>query len=532
MGIEEIKQLKTKLHNLGQRKRTLSHIEEFFRYTEKKPLSGKKILIYAGIGHMYISYFEILLYHLLTKKGYEVDYLIYDEQVPINELITKKVIETKGKKKYWNEEVKRAKQLLKSANINYQYINSQRPEVKQDMSLISSDLDTILSYKKDGINLGEIVKGTMFRYYKSLKFEDDATEIAKKFLYTALSNYYEIKTRCEKTEYNQILFSHGIYVTWEPIAKYCKKNKISFVAYDRAKTKNSININWNQVAPDWSFDSAWNRYSDRLLSSEEEGQVHVYLKDRELQANDVYAYNFSERSNNIAKLKNQLGISQKAKVLTLFTNVIWDAANVSRDIAFENPLECIAQTINTYKDRKDVHIVIRTHPAEKIIGTEERYSELVKNLLNKKVPNNVTIIEPEMAINSFSVIDLSDIGIVNTSTVGLEFALLGKPVILISETHYRNKGFTYDVNSRKQYLNTLEKLLDKIELMPNQIELARKYFFMMMFKYQHFLPMNYTNGIFQNYKYSNIEKIPQDHELFFILNQLENKNSKDFLFWP
>ena len=115
-------------------------------------------------------------------------------------------------------------------------------------------------------------------------------------------------------------------------------------------------------------------------------------------------------------------------------------------------------------------------------------------------------IEPEMAVNSFSVIDISDIGVVNTSTVGLEFALLGKPIILISETHYRNKGFTYDVNSKENYFSTLSNLILKTDLKEKSETLAEKYFYMMMFKYQHQVPLYYeSNGKFKKYTYDNID---------------------------
>jgi hypothetical protein len=67
----------------------------------------------------------------------------------------------------------------------------------------------------------------------------------------------------------------------------------------------------------------------------------------------------------------------------------------------------------------------------------------------KALPANISIIEPEDNINFFSVLELSDIGVGYTSTVGLEMAIEGKPVILISETHYRDKVFTHDTIVKK-----------------------------------------------------------------------------------
>jgi CDP-glycerol glycerophosphotransferase (TagB/SpsB family) len=326
--------------------------------------------------------------------------------------------------------------------------------------------------------------------------------------------------------------SHGIYTTWEPIVEFCQKEKIDFVCYDRAKTKNHINININQNSPNWDFTTAWDRYKEKTLNEIENNQVDTYLKERELQKGDVYSYNFSKVEANISSLKNRLGINKDRIIITIFTNLIWDAANVSRDVAFKNPLECITKTIEYFKDNDKVQIVIRSHPAEKVLGTKEKYSDLVLDYFKNNLPDNVTIIQPEDNVNSFSVIELSDIGIVNTSTVGLEFAILGKPILLISETNYRNKGFTFDVENEDEYFSTLDNQIKNIQLKENQVDLARKYFYMMMFLYQKKTPVNYENGIFVGYEYNSLDEIMNDSTMQNIINTIENTDLKtDFIEW-
>lgn len=529
-----IKAILARVKTVLDRRATLKHLAHFYRNQSAGSSTGesKRILIYAGIGHMYITCFEILLYHLLSKKGCTVDYIIYDEKIPINELITKDVIKKVGKDKFWNREVRIAKRILTYSKVNFQFIDAQADAVLHDVNSNSSSLEEIYAFEKNGIAIGDIVKGSMFRYYKSLTFDDNALQVARKFMHTALTNLNEIEKRCTESTYDTVLFSHGIYSTWEPVANYCRNNNIDFVAYDRAKTRNTINMNFNQPAPDWSFDSAWKRYEQRSLTPDEDNLVTEYLEERELHANDVYAYNFSERSGDIAQLKESLKIPAGKTVITIFTNLIWDAANVSRDLAFENALDCVTSTIENYLKSDNVHVVLRAHPAEKVLGTKERYGDLVREHFKNDLPSSLTIIEPEMSINSFSVIDISDIGIVNTSTVGLEFALLGKPIILISDTHYRDKGFTYDVNSREEYFECLDDLVEQPTLKPNQVKLARKYFYMMMFKYQHITPINYKNGFFSNYDYKDFdEAVKNDRKVNLIASKIVGTATDDFILW-
>ncbi len=506
------------------------YFKKFYNEIEHvKPTKGK-ILLYAGIGHMYITPIEILMYHLLRKQGYQVDYFIYDETVAANEVITKQVVENQGKEKFWRHSVANAKRILNAAKIPYQFI-IRTSTTKQQIAALKNDLDAILNYKYDGIDFGDIVKGVLYRYYKSLRFGEDAVAVAFDFLQTALTNYEQVKKLHTKNGYDAFYFSHGIYCTWQPVVAYCEANHIRYICYDRAKRTGSANFNINQPSPDWSFNHAWDRYADRQLTDAEEQKVSEYLGERELQKGDVYSYNASAKAADINALKKQLGIPEGRKVITIFTNLIWDAANVARDIAFSSALDCIVATIKKYEGNDQVQVVVRAHPAEKILGTKERYGNLVREAFHQQLPANVTIIEPEMEVNSFSVIELSDIGVVNTSTVGLEFAMLGKPIILISETNYRNKGFTYDATSTAHYFELMTHLLQTGALLPEQVKLSRKYFYMMMFLYQQQMPAMFEGNHFLKYTYPHFNQIPETEDLYQLLTIANDTQSTDFIKW-
>jgi hypothetical protein len=486
------------------------YYQSFFSDIDYPKPSKGKILIYSGVGHMYMTPVEILIYHLLKKEGFEVDYCIYDESIPLNEVITKERVESIGKDKFWNKSVKNARRILNAANVNFITIKVDEKELDSIYSCIGSTLEEIFSFHHDRINFGDIVKGVMYRYYKSLTFGEDAIDIAKKFMRTVLTNYLFVKKKQDDERYDYLLFSHGIYCTWQPVVEFCKANELDFICYDRAKTKGHCNFNLNISSPVWDISETWKRLEKEKLTKEQIDKVDNYLNDRILQKGDAYAYNFSEKEKDNDQLKERLGISPDAKVITVFTNLIWDAANVSRDIAFNSPIHCIQETINFFKKDPKVHIVIRSHPAEKVHGTKERYGNLVRDLF-KELPENVTIIEPEDNINSFSVLEISDIGVVHTSTVGLEMAIEGKPVILISDTHYRNKGFTYDAQNKNHYFELLDNQLRDEKLLPNQVKLAKKYFYLMMFEYQHKMPMEFSsNNLFDGYGYSSFEELLQD----------------------
>jgi len=89
-------------------------------------------------------------------------------------------------------------------------------------------------------------------------------------------------------------------------------------------------------------------------------------------------------------------------------------------------------------------------------------------------------------VNTYDLMDVADLGLVYTTTVGLEMALRGIPVIVAGKTHYRNRGFTYDPATWVEYFKLLNKLLGNLRenrLNETQINQAWKYTYLFFFKY-------------------------------------------------
>ena len=232
-------------------------------------------------------------------------------------------------------------------------------------------------------------------------------------------------------------------------------------------------------------------------------------------------------------LRKALNIKPNSKVITIFTNLIWDAANVRGQIAFRDTFDCIVKSIDKYNSVDGVHILIRPHPAEYVVGTNEGYEEMLLKRYDNNLPRNVTVISNEMLVNSFSVIELTDIGVINTSTIGIEMSIEGKPTILISEPHYRSKGFTYDASSENHYFQLIDGILKNGHQLPNQIRLAKKYFYLMMFEYQHTMPFKFSSfNTFDGYNYKSFNDLKYDknEKINLIVERISSGNFSDFIF--
>jgi hypothetical protein len=67
-----------------------------------------------------------------------------------------------------------------------------------------------------------------------------------------------------------------------------------------------------------------------------------------------------------------------------------------------------------------------------------------------------------------------DAGIVYNSTVGLEMAYEGIPVIVAGNTHYRGHGITFDPVDRRGYFEKIDSV-DDLSVSPEMEERSRRY---------------------------------------------------------
>lgn len=510
--------------------RRTKYFAEFFSNIPK-PISkkGLNVIIYSGIPNMYLSPFEMLMYHYLKVKGCNVKLYIYGPEARCHELVT--AANSLDKAGFVSRNYKRGTKLLKAAGIEFEHIKV--PEALSIREIIENlqTIDEVFDFKYDNVSLGPVVRRVVYRYYKSLSIEDksDALEVAKCFMKTALENYLFFASKAQGIDV--VLMSHGIYCTWEPVLQYAKVNQIKAVVYDRAKTASTININFNQPSPDWSFNAAWEEYKYRNLSFTEEDRVDAYLVDRELQKNDVFAYNFKAKSGDSAAVREKLGLKMSDKVIVFFTNLVWDAANVDRDEVFEGFDQAIIKTAGKFKNRPDVKVMVRTHPAERVLGTNLRFQDMLPIGTGE-----INVIDENLEINSFDIIAMADIGVVHTSTIGLEMAMLAKPVFVLGNTHYKHKEFTYDPLSIDEYFSKIQDLIEGdsgFEAKKAYVQkLARKYFYMMMFLYQHKLPLRYKNNEFDVFEHVSFNELfEQNNKVRELVDCMLDSSSKHFITW-
>jgi hypothetical protein len=197
--------------------------------------------------------------------------------------------------------------------------------------------------------------------------------------------------------------------------------------------------------------------------------------------------------------RQALGLDERPVVL-LATNVLGDSLTLGRQIFSSSMAEWITRTVQYFTGRPDVQLVIRVHPGE-ILTHGLSMVDVVKSVL-PTLPEHIRLIKPEDKLNTYDVMEVADLGLVYTTTVGLEMSMIGLPVLVTGKTHYRERGFTYDPETWVSYYKLLGQILENpggFRLSREQVERAWHYAYRFFFEFPRPFPWHLVR-MWEDYK--------------------------------
>jgi hypothetical protein len=229
----------------------------------------------------------------------------------------------------------------------------------------------------------------------------------------------------------------------------------------------------------------WAARQDTELNDEQLDQVRTLLAAR--QRASLWE-NFSRRWQGIPsqggeQLRETLQLDLRPIVL-LATNVIGDSLTLGRQVFSDSMTEWLERTLHFFAGIPNVQLVIRIHPGE-LITKGPSVADVVQRTFTQ-IPEHIHLIPSNAQVNTYDIIEIADFGLIYTTTVGMEMAMSGVPVMVIGNTHFRNRGFTLDPQSWENYFEILENVLKApkdYSLTQQQVNLAWNYAFRFFFEY-------------------------------------------------
>lgn len=270
-----------------------------------------------------------------------------------------------------------------------------------------------------------------------------------------------------------IITPNGSILEMGAVYQVAKYLNIPVVTYEFGEQRERIWFAQNDEVMQQDTTEMWQHRQTSPLNPQQWEQIQSLYASRQ---NASLWKNFSrlwqeKPSQGGEQLRKTLQLDERPVVL-LAANVIGDSLTLGRQIFSQNMTDWLQQSTHYFANRQDVQLVVRIHPGERYT-TGPSVAEIVRQTL-PEIPPHIRLVEALDPVNTYDLIELADLGLVYTTTVGMEMAMSGVPVIVAGRTHYRGKGFTLDPGSWEEYYAMLDKIFADQNQHPIRRELVEK----------------------------------------------------------
>ena len=336
--------------------------------------------------------------------------------------------------------------------------------------------------QKNKEELKKIVECSTVRHLRSNQINDQNWLLTeKKFIESLIKTDNFLKRYLsENPDYDLFFALNGQFANSNLFLKYAEFNNKNFLTYERGNIKNSIVFSRNKNAVPFTMKTLWEKHLNIKIDEKKIQNLKKYLESRESVGNGHVSF-YPTINNDTNKIIKDLNLNTKNKTYVLFTNLIWDSSVYGQDVVFKDMYQWISETISFFMLNLNLNLIIRIHPAEERVSWWKTRYTTRDHIISKfsNLTNNIKIIEAKNDISSYKLMDISDVGLVYTSTTGLEMAYKNKPVIGVANSHYSNLKLIYEPCSSKQYFNYL---MEKNKPLQNQVTKIEKYLYLLYFE--------------------------------------------------
>jgi hypothetical protein len=275
--------------------------------------------------------------------------------------------------------------------------------------------------------------------------------------------------------YDSIVAHHGIYVPqglWVAAAQRAGRKVVTWnVGYRR----NTFVLSHGDTYHRAMITEGTELWADEPIDVLEREALLKYLDDRRRGRGDWISFGSGKKSVFADSLR-RLGLDPQRPTILALTSVAWDAQIHYTNKAFATQMDWLDATIEAFRDRRDVNLIFRIHPAE-LTGTLPSEQPLSDHIEARypDLPKHIAVMPAADSTNTYDLIEGADAAIIYSTKTGVEIAARGIPVVVAGEAWIRGKGFSLDADSPSNYRAIVDALPLGHRLSTEQQEQALRY---------------------------------------------------------
>ena len=348
-----------------------------------------------------------------------------------------------------------------------------------------TSVQDIRSKRLNGIGVGDHAFSSTLRItFRGTVDFDNPAEVAiyrRQFLSAILMSLI-VSRALDKLNPDVVLAVHGVYLTHGTLVDVCKVQNRRCVIWGVPYRSGTLWLSHRETYHRTLIEEPKESFMNLELSTIQREMLWKYIRSKEAGGRDHVNYHPSPILDAEVVLR-ELGLDPKKPIVSLYTNVIWDAQILYQFNVFADIFEWVFETISYYSSRPEVQLVIRIHPAESkggFVTNQPLAPEILKRF--PVLPKNVFLVDASSNLSSYTIAEMSKATLIYGTKLGLELAARNIPVIVAGETFNRGKGYTFDAKTREEYFALLDSA-DKMERIPEEMsEIALKFAYHLFFR--------------------------------------------------
>lgn len=329
-------------------------------------------------------------------------------------------------------------------------------------------------------------------FTEDLSDKEKVYEYIDKVSYSYILAVHLAERLLDKKDYSAVVVCNTKKVESSPITDVCLNRDIRLINWEELGTENLIFDN-NSPATDFLQPGIWEQVKDEELSDKQREVIENHFEDNK--KNNRY---YSDPIENREKIFKDLNLRKDSYKIVLFSNIISDAVVIGIHTMFNSIPDMIRYLCKYAEKNPDIELIIRAHPYEKVFEHYTKPKVIVGDVVREmfdNIPENIHIIEGKSQISSYTLMDIADVNVSYTNTLSLEAPIYGKQMVVVSQSHNRNKGFTYDIETKDE----LKDIFDRRFTIPKATEEQRE--IVLKYAYFHFYRLRLTMDFYKDKKF-------------------------------
>lgn len=429
--------------------------------------SSQKVILFPFFsgGNNIFFFMNLAIGYRMAKKGYRCVYLVCDKAVPICN--SERLNKTRETDPYLCYNCYKPYDYLKrmtNSEIIYlsHYNKSEDQRIAEEEIKRLNNLDALRNYVFDGISIGKLAEKSVMRYFFiGQLIENEETRIVyQKFIQSIITVHLSLKHLLNQQPqlkpesillYNGTLSLEGYYRLW------AEKNKVNYITQETYIGQNSWIYKKNDEVMKLRWDKEWMKFQKMPFLDKHKNKAINYL-DGLTKGKEMY-----DRLNMDFKIDHDL---KDKDYVVLFTNLNFDTAVLGRNPIFDSLKAWINEIVDFWIINKPKQLlVIRVHPAEaKLVKPTNDFIGVYLNEMREKIEGeNIKVYTSTDEVSSYELIKYMKLGLVYSSTIGIEIAYNNKPCLLAGDAFYKDQSFVIKPESKVDYFKKLNQILSDLE---------------------------------------------------------------------